>query len=41
MKAFLLSLVLLVAISTVAAIGLTVVPMSSQDAYTERSNVRL
>lgn len=41
MKAFLLSLVLLVVISAVAAIVLTVAPMSSQNAYTERTNVRL
>jgi hypothetical protein len=41
MKAFLLGLVALVAITAVAALTLQRVPISSMEAYTEHSNVRL
>jgi hypothetical protein len=41
MKAFLLSLVLLAAITAAAAVGLSLVSVASQDMYSERSNVRL
>jgi hypothetical protein len=41
MKAFLLSLVLLAAITAAAAVGLNLVSVPSQDMYSERSNVRL
>lgn len=41
MKAFLASLVLLVAISAVAAVGLNYMSMSAQDAFTHHDTVRL
>lgn len=41
MKAFLASLVLLVAISAVAAVGLNYASQSVQDVYTHHDNVRL
>jgi hypothetical protein len=41
MKAFLLSLVLLAAITAAAAVGLNLVSVASQDMYSERPNVRL
>lgn len=41
MKAFLLSVALLIAVSAVAAIGLHFVAGSSTDTYTERASVRL
>lgn len=41
MKAFLVSLVLLVAISAAAAVGLNYLSRSAQDAYTFHNNVRL
>ena len=41
MKAFLASLVLLVAISAAAAVGLDYVSQSAQDTFTQHSNVRL
>ena len=41
MKAFLLSLVLLAAITAAAAVGLNLVSVASQDMYSDRSNVRL
>ena len=41
MKAFLASVVLLVAISAVAAVGLNYVSQSAQDAFTHHSTVRL
>lgn len=41
MKAFVLSLALLVVITAAAAYGLHLVPMSAQDVYTEHNNVRL
>ena len=41
MKAFLASLVLLVAISAAAAVGLNYVSQSAQDTFTQHSNVRL
>jgi hypothetical protein len=41
MKAFLISLVLLVVITAAAAVALNFVAVPSQDMYSERSNVRL
>ena len=41
MKAFLTSLVLLVAISAAAAVGLNYASQSAQDVYTVHQNVRL
>jgi hypothetical protein len=41
MKAFLLSLVLLAAITAAAAVALDFLTVPSQDMYSERSNVRL
>jgi hypothetical protein len=41
MKAFILSLVALVAITAVSALVLQFVPMSSSDVFSERPNVRL
>jgi hypothetical protein len=41
MKAFLVSLVLLAAITAAAAVGLNLVSVASQDMYSERANVRL
>ncbi|MGH6815573.1 MAG: hypothetical protein ACREC6_07710 [Hyphomicrobiaceae bacterium] len=41
MKAFVLSLVLLVAITAVAAISLNMLQQSSRDTYSVRTNVRL
>jgi len=41
MKAFILSLVAIAAISVLSAAALQLVPMSSSDVFTERSNVRL
>jgi hypothetical protein len=41
MKAFLTSVVLLVAISAAAAVGLNLASRSAQDAFTQHSNVRL
>lgn len=41
MKAFLLSIVALVAISVIAALGLSIVPNSTSDSFTVDSNVRL
>ncbi len=41
MKAFLLSLAALVAITVVAAASLKLVPMSSSDVYSAHNNVRL
>jgi hypothetical protein len=41
MKAFLLSIVVLVAISVIAALGLSIVPNSARDSFTVDSNVRL
>ena len=41
MKAFILSLVALAAITAIAAVGLRFVPMSASDVFTERPNVRL
>ncbi len=41
MKAFILSVVALVAIAFAAAIGLSLVPMSSSQVYSSHPNVRL
>jgi hypothetical protein len=41
MKAFLMSLAALACITTVAFVALNLVPMSSRDVFTDRSNVRL
>lgn len=41
MKAFLISLVLLVVVSTAAAVGLNYMSKSAQDAYTYHDSVRL
>ena len=41
MKAFLMSLLLLAAITAAAGVGLNLVSVASQDMYSERSNVRL
>ena len=41
MKAFLMSLLLLIAISLGAAVTLSLVPSSAQDSYTQKDNVRL
>lgn len=41
MKAFLASLVLVVAVSAAAAVGLNYMSESAQDAYTYHNNVRL
>lgn len=41
MKAFLMSLVLLVVISSAAAVSLNYMSRSAQDAYTFHDNVRL
>lgn len=41
MKAFLLSVVLLIAVSAVAAIGLRFLAGSASDTFTERASVRL
>ena len=41
MKAFILSLVVLVAISALSALALGFVPMSSSDVFTSAPNVRL
>ncbi len=41
MKAFLMSLVLLVAITAAAAVGLNLASRSAGDAFTQKSNVRL
>jgi hypothetical protein len=41
MKAFLMSLVLLAAITAIAAAGLSFTQRSAGDAFTERGNVRL
>ncbi|MGD9669635.1 MAG: hypothetical protein AB7U75_11335 [Hyphomicrobiaceae bacterium] len=41
MKAFLISLVALVAISATAAVGLSMIPSSSQDNFSVPGNVRL
>ncbi len=41
MKAFLASLVLVVVISAVAAVGLNYMSMSAQDTFTHHNNVRL
>lgn len=41
MRAFMLSLVALVVITAVAAVGLRLLPSSSSDAFSERPNVRL
>jgi hypothetical protein len=41
MKAFILSLVALVAITVASAAALRFVPMSSSDVFSERPNVRL
>jgi hypothetical protein len=41
MKAFILSLFALVAITVLSAMALNFVPMSASDVYTERPNVRL
>jgi hypothetical protein len=41
MKAFVWSLVALVAITLVSAAALRYVPMSASDVYTEKPNVRL
>jgi hypothetical protein len=42
MKAFLLSIVLLAAVTVVAAVGLNLLPLtSSRDTFTDRSAVRL
>lgn len=41
MKAFLMSLVLLAAITAVAAVGLNLTQRSAGDAFTQRGNVRL
>jgi hypothetical protein len=41
MKAFILSLLLLVVVTAAAVYGLHLVPMSAQDVFTEHSNVRL
>jgi hypothetical protein len=41
MKAFITSVILLVAITAAAAFGLGMVPMSAKDVYTSNQNVRL
>jgi thiamine transporter ThiT len=41
MRAFVLSLIVLVAITAAAAFVLQLVPMSSSDVYSVRQNVRL
>jgi hypothetical protein len=41
MRAFIFSLVAIVAISVLAAAALTLVPMSSSEVFSEHSNVRL
>ncbi|MEZ5844337.1 MAG: hypothetical protein R3D27_11500 [Hyphomicrobiaceae bacterium] len=41
MKAFLMSMALLVIITAVAAVALDRVPMAAKDVYTEKGNVRL
>lgn len=41
MKAFLKSLIALAVITVVAAVGLGMVPMSSQDVFTHNESVRL
>jgi hypothetical protein len=41
MKAFVLSLVALVAITAIAAAALQFVPMSASDVFSEKLNVRL
>lgn len=41
MKAFVMSLMLLVAITALAAVGLNFTSRSASDAFTERPNVRL
>lgn len=41
MKAFVLSLIVLAAVTLVAAASLNLVPMSSSDVYSAHSNVRL
>jgi hypothetical protein len=41
MKAFLLSLVLLAAITAAAAVALNLLTVPSQEMFSERSNVRL
>jgi hypothetical protein len=41
MKAFILSLLALVAITAISAAALRFVPMSASDVYSEKPNVRL
>jgi hypothetical protein len=41
MKAFLMSLLLLAAITAAAAVGLNLASVPSQEMYSERANVRL
>ena len=41
MRAFILSLIALAAITAISAVALRYVPMSSSDVYSEKPNVRL
>jgi len=41
MRAFLLSMVLLVVVTAAAAFGLNSVPMAAKDVFIEKNNVRL
>ena len=41
MRAFILSLIALVAITVISAVALRFVPMSASDIFTEKPNVRL